>query len=113
MLKELTELYDTTLLMVERIDEIEPDQLLMLLDLRSDVIMKLELQPVISIAEKERLTEIGKFDSLITGRMNDLKEEASQALEKIKQTQIQKKVYEQAYDNAYVTESYFFDQKNN
>lgn len=111
MLNELTQLYHTTIQLVERIDEVESEQLLDLLELRNVVIMELEQQSNLSEAEKEKLRDICGFDPLIARRMNSLKEEASQVLEKIKQTQIQKKVYEQTYDQAYSSESYFFDQK--
>lgn len=107
MMANIANLYDTTMRLVERIDEADSDELSNLIELRDEIIHELQLISVIPEDGKQMLRKIGEFDEVIFTRMNGLRDEASRGLEKIKKTRMQKQVYEQSY----VPESYFVDRK--
>ncbi|GKU76814.1 hypothetical protein [Paenibacillus sp. L3-i20] len=105
--ENITHLLNETKRMIERIDMIDEDDLNELLELRDDVISKLSSISPLSLDEKEMLQEIRQYDNAIIGRMEFLKEEASQGLAKLKASQMQKNMYEQLSPS----ESYFIDRK--
>jgi hypothetical protein len=100
-------LYLNTISLVSDIDQTSPEQLLSLIALRDVVLEELELQPVITDDDKRVLKHTVEYDSMLTSRLLQLKNEAAQALDRISKSRIQKQVYEQAHSH----NSYFFDRR--
>ncbi|MUT65011.1 hypothetical protein [Paenibacillus sp. NEAU-GSW1] len=107
MKASLERLYETTLSLSQRLDMADSDELAALVELRDEVIRNLELKSNITDTEKRMLKEIGELDEAVVFRMIALKEEAAQAINKMSQSRLQKK----GYQNAYAAESFFFDTK--
>lgn len=107
MSNQLEQLFETTKQLAEQIEEAEEEQLLNLINNRDVVLSNLQSQAKVTEKDKQILKEICSFDPIILAKMNGLKDEASQGLDKIKRSRIQKDVYEQSYS----AESYFIDKK--
>ncbi|ANY66969.1 hypothetical protein BBD42_11180 [Paenibacillus sp. BIHB 4019] len=101
------ELYVKTKQVVEQLDHAESDDLLALIELRENVINQLETGLIVSEEQKQLLRDIGGFDEVLLAKMQLLKDEASQGLNKLNNNRLQKQVYEQAY----ASESYFIDRR--
>lgn len=101
------ELYTFALRLADNLEETDREQFERLIQLRENVLMELSNNKDVSEADKAKLRDIGTFDSLFTERMLQIKNEASDQLQKIQNFRFQKKMYEQAYSAG----SYFIDKK--
>lgn len=107
MESQLDRVYELSMKIGRNINEATVDDLLELVQSRDALIEQLKLEPSLSDRDRSRLTEIKKYDVLIVSRMADLMAEASQGLDKITRTRVQK----QSYEKMYAGDSYFIDRK--
>ncbi|RIX47305.1 hypothetical protein D3P08_25110 [Paenibacillus nanensis] len=103
----IAKLYDETLEYVKRLDSTTYEESILLVDLRDMVLNELKKDIVLTEDERKMLRQIGEFDKAILARFTELKDEASNAMQKINVTRMQKQKYEQAY----APQSYFVDYK--
>ncbi|WP_338553376.1 hypothetical protein [Paenibacillus sp. KS-LC4] len=106
MLASLQSLYAQTQHMVEQIQETSYEELVQLIDVRTEVLCALQ-QAEVSEEMKTVIRLIGEYDNILLERMHFLMGEASSGLNRMKTHRLQKQKYEQAY----TSESYFVDYK--
>lgn len=106
MIVELIQLHETTVRLVARIEEVELEELMALLETRDHLISKLIPHTSLTEEVKQVIRKICGYDQVIVSRMCSLKDEAAQELDRINKTRIQKKTYDQSYSSS----SYFIDQ---
>ncbi|AIW41952.1 hypothetical protein MHB54_15735 [Paenibacillus sp. FSL M7-0802] len=107
--REIQELESSVLEIVDKIDQVQYEELVAFTDKRERLIENImKFKNVLTQEEKEKLRELGKFDAGILKKMNRLKVEASQWL--LKQGTIQEQ--KSAYNASYTPDSLFFDRKN-
>ncbi|WP_133297970.1 hypothetical protein [Paenibacillus paeoniae] len=104
---ELEQLYEETLNMVEKTEAVNAEELIALVDQREKVIHLLEQQGNLSTSQKEILFKISEHDASIQSKMELLRDEAAQALNKLAKTRIHKNKYEAQYTG----ESFFVDMR--
>ncbi|QAY67761.1 hypothetical protein [Paenibacillus protaetiae] len=101
------QLWDSTQETVSGLGQAEPESLIALIELRDQVLRYAQEQTVLTEDEKRMLQQIGEFDAVIVERMQQLRDEASNQIQKIRKTRMQKQVYEKAYDYG----SFFVDRR--
>lgn len=101
VLKEFTER------IVLQINDTEGEVLERLVDLRAEVIAELQARVPLSDADKNKVKSIQSHHDKLIARMEELRDEASEGLNRIQQSRVQKRSYE-----SYVpANSFFFDKK--
>ena len=88
----LVELYDETLYIFNELEEVEYERLIELVDLRERVLSELQVRSIVEENDKKMIKEIIALDDHILGRMEQLKAEASDALNKFRLSKIEKQV---------------------
>lgn len=104
---KLSQLNDKTLEVVKQIDHVTVDELLELIELRDEAIMALSNDILISEEDKKCIQTLKNYDSIIMQKMNNIMKNASDAINKMRISNMQRKVY----DSDAATESYFIDKK--
>ncbi|OXM14123.1 hypothetical protein [Paenibacillus herberti] len=105
----LDQLKHETVQLVQRLENCDYEELIHLLERRDQVLEELnQLRLPLVESQKVTLKEIGIYDSAILNRMNQLMEEASIGLQRLNESQHQKRAYE-SYASA---GSYFIDRRN-
>ncbi len=108
MNRQLNELHIKTQEFAGRIDQVTAEELLQLLELRDEVIAVLGMEGMIlSKEDKDCLHDLRAYDSIILDRMNHIKTEASEAVNRIRTSNMQRKIYDADFSG----ESYFIDKK--
>ena len=103
---ELSQLNEKTLEVVKQIDHATVDELLELIELRDEAIMALN-DSLISEEDKKCIETLKNHDSIILEKMNNIMKDASDAINKMRISSMQRKLY----DSDTAAESYFIDKK--
>jgi hypothetical protein len=107
MSEKLIELYEVTMNLVMRIDEADSTELTSLVELRSEVLDVFMDKKKLSETEKQMLLKVNEFDSIIVTRMNQIKDDATEGINKINRMRLHKKKYDQTEEPT----SFFFDKR--
>lgn len=97
LIGQLEELNETV---VCRLEETEYEELIEFVDRRQSVLDEmtvLMLRSTLTSAQKQRIQKLLQYDELIRGRMELLKQEASDWLRQRDQAKVQRSAYESAY----------------
>ena len=103
-LKEMTER------MVEQIDEVTEEQILFFIEQREQIVHSIQQTPITEAEIQQfgsTIRAILKSDPIIIGKLEELRTEAGQGLQKVGVARIQN----HAYGNPYSADSYYFDKK--
>lgn len=103
----LMKLYNFTMVLTSNVSDIDQAAIEELILLRDEVIEELKAQEKLTQEEKDRIQDINKFNETLISQMVVLRDEASQALDKINRYKLQRNIYEQRYSG----DSYFIDKK--
>ncbi|AZN38519.1 hypothetical protein [Paenibacillus albus] len=109
MIKLLQQILDETQLLSKPIHSSDHERYLQLVELRESLTSKLVSDIVLSQEEKLLVREILKYDSVIMHRMQRLKDEAEEGINRIHSFKRQKSGYEANYGGA---EGIMFDRRN-
>lgn len=104
----LNQLKEETVQLIRRLETCVYEDLLQLLQLRDQALAELQSSPnALEEMEKAILKELESYDSILLNRMEQLKDEASVGLQRLTESQLQKRAYE-SYSSA---GSYFIDRR--
>ncbi|MFC5401744.1 hypothetical protein ACFPOF_03275 [Cohnella soli] len=103
----LRQLHDVTVELTGRIGHADHDELVNLVELRESVLLDVQQRRPLPDAEENLLRAIAEHDPVIVARMEALREEAADELQKIAVTRLQQQKYQQSFN----AESFFFDEK--
>jgi hypothetical protein len=108
MNNDIQKLYELTLLVVDRLDDITYEELADFANNRLDMVSRIELcKEQLKEEDKEIIRQLMNFDTKILAKMDAYKNEASEWL--LKQGAIRDQ--KMAYNSSYTPDSLFFDHK--
>jgi DNA-binding ferritin-like protein len=107
MQSKLEQLYEITESLVSNLSETVPEDFERLVELREDALLDLEKLKTLTEMDKQMLFIVDRHHAALVQRMTELRDNASEGLDKIRQSRIQKN----RYDPDHASGSYFIDRR--